>query len=124
MYQDGFVYGLDEDILTCIDAANGERRWKDGRYGYGQVLLASGHLVVLCGNGDLALVRAVPDQFIELACFPALNGKTWNYPAISDGRLLIRNSAEMACFDISLPERTVAPQLKVGNVPPETGQKL
>ncbi len=34
----GYIYGLDEDILVCLDAATGERKWKDGRYGYGQIL--------------------------------------------------------------------------------------
>jgi outer membrane protein assembly factor BamB len=96
----GKIYGLDEDILCCVDAATGEREWKDGRYGYGQVLLASGHLVVLCANGDLALVKAEPDDFHEIARFPALHGKTWNAPAIAAGRLLIRNNAEMACYQI------------------------
>ncbi|MSU59831.1 MAG: hypothetical protein EXS35_16975 [Pedosphaera sp.] len=98
---DGFIYGLDEDILTCLDAATGEQKWKDGRYGYGEVVLASGHLVVLCGNGDLALVRPSPERLVELARFHAINGKTWNYPAIAGGKLLVRNLAEMACFDIS-----------------------
>ena len=97
----GFVYGLDEDILVCIDAQTGERKWKDGRYGYGQLLLASGHLIVLCANGDLALVKATPERWIELARFPALNGKSWNAPAIGGGLLLIRNGAEMACYEIS-----------------------
>ena len=44
---DGFIYGLDESILACIDASTGDLRWKGGRYGYGQVMLASGHLIVL-----------------------------------------------------------------------------
>ena len=44
---DGFIYGLDESILACVDAATGELKWKGGRYGYGQVILASGHLIVL-----------------------------------------------------------------------------
>ena len=44
---EGFIYGLDESILACVDAATGEMKWKGGRYGYGQVLLASGHLIVL-----------------------------------------------------------------------------
>ena len=96
-----FVYGFDEDILVCLDSRTGERMWKDGRYGYGQVLLASGHLVILCANGDLALVKASPERWQELARFPALHGKTWNIPAIGAGRLLVRNCAEMACFDIS-----------------------
>jgi outer membrane protein assembly factor BamB len=101
VYFDGNIYGLDEDILTCIDAGTGETKWKDGRYGYGQVLLASGHLIVLCGNGDLALVKATPERHIELARFSGIQGKTWNYPAIANGKILIRNLAEMACFDIS-----------------------
>lgn len=97
----GFVYGLDEDILVCVDAQTGERKWKDGRYGYGQLLLASGHLIILCANGDLALVKASPEGRIELARFPALNGKSWNAPAIGGGCLLIRNGAEMACYEVS-----------------------
>ncbi len=98
----GHLYGLDEDILVCVDAETGERRWKDGRYGYGQVLLASGHLVILCGDGDLALVQALPDRHVELARLPAIKGKTWNHPAIAGGKLLVRNAVEMACFDLSV----------------------
>ena len=97
----GYIYGMDEDILVCLDAKTGERKWKDGRYGYGQLIMAGGYLVVMCANGNLALVKAVPDQWTELAHFTALHGKTWNYPAISGGRLLVRNGAEMACFEIA-----------------------
>ena len=43
---EGHVYGLDEAILACVDVRTGERKWKGGRYGYGQVLLADGHLIV------------------------------------------------------------------------------
>ena len=97
----GFVYGLDEGILTCLDVNTGERKWKGGRYGYGQVLLASGHLILTSDSGDLALVKASPDQYTEVARFTALQGQTWNYPAIADGRLLVRNANEMAAYDIS-----------------------
>ncbi|MBI5775541.1 MAG: PQQ-binding-like beta-propeller repeat protein [Verrucomicrobia bacterium] len=97
---EGFLYGLDEDRLVCLDAATGERKWKDGNYGYGQLLLASGHLVILTATGELALVKATPAAWTELARLPALKGKTWNSPALADGRLLIRNSAEMACYDV------------------------
>ena len=97
----GHIYGLDEDILTCLDAETGERKWKDGHYGYGQLLLASGHLIILSGDGDLALVRATPERHEEMARFSAIHGKTWNHPAIADGKLFVRNAAEMACFEIS-----------------------
>jgi outer membrane protein assembly factor BamB len=103
VFHEGFLYGLDEGILTCLDASTGTRRWKDGRYGYGQMLLASGHLVILGGEGDLALVQATPERHMELARFPALKGKTWNHPSIAGGRLFIRNAVEMACYDLSAP---------------------
>ena len=102
IFWQGHIYGLDEDILTCLDAETGARKWKDGRYGYGQIVLASGHLIVLCGDGQLALVKTNPEQHEELARFQAITGKTWNHPAISDGKLFIRNLVEMACFDISV----------------------
>jgi outer membrane protein assembly factor BamB len=97
LYQ-GFIYGFDDAILACIDAKTGELKWKGGRYGYGQLLLAGGHLVVVTEEGDVALVRATPKEYRELARFSAVEGRTWNIPAIDNGLLLVRNSSEMACF--------------------------
>lgn len=101
VYHDGHVYGLDEGILTCLDVSNGERKWKAGRYGYGQVLLASGHLIVTTDKGEVVLVKATPEKHVEVAKFQAIEGKTWNYPAIADGRLLVRNATEMACYNLA-----------------------
>jgi outer membrane protein assembly factor BamB len=98
---DGYVYGLDEGILTCLDVKTGERKWKGGRYGYGQVLLASGNLIISTDSGELALVKATPEQYSEVARFAAIEGKTWNYPAIAGGRLLVRNGNQMAAFNIA-----------------------
>lgn len=100
LYQ-GNIYGFDEAILACIDAATGELKWKGGRYGYGQLLLASGHLIISGESGEIALVKASPDKFEEIARFQALEGKTWNVPAIAEGRLIVRNASEMACFRIA-----------------------
>jgi outer membrane protein assembly factor BamB len=100
VFWQGFVYGLDEDILVCLDAQTGERKWKDGHYGYGQVLEADGYLIVLGGDGQLALVKASPDRYEEVAHFQAIAGKTWNHPALSRGKILVRNAVQMACFDL------------------------
>jgi len=100
LYLDGYFYGLDESILACVRASDGNLMWKGGRYGYGQVALASGHLIVLTEDGEMALVRATPEKHDELTRFPVLDGKTWNHPAFSDGRLLVRNLKEMAMFDL------------------------
>jgi len=98
---EGFVYGLDEGILTCLDVNTGARKWKGGRYGYGQVLLASGHLIVMSDKGELALVKASPDAYTEVTRFAALEGQTWNYPAIAGGRLFVRNATQMAAYNIA-----------------------
>jgi outer membrane protein assembly factor BamB len=98
--RDGYIYGLDEAILACLDAATGELKWKGGRYGYGQILLAGDRLVVVTEDGDVALVKATPERFEQEARFSAISGKTWNHPVIADGRLLVRNLREMAAFDI------------------------
>jgi outer membrane protein assembly factor BamB len=97
----GYVYGLDEGILTCVEVLTGERKWKGGRYGYGQVLLASGHLIITTEQGEIVLVRATPEAHTEVARFAALEGRTWNIPAIANGRLLVRNTTQMAAYNIS-----------------------
>jgi outer membrane protein assembly factor BamB len=97
----GHVYGLDEGILTCVDVNTGERKWKGGRYGYGQVLLASGHLIITTEEGELVLVKATPEQHTEVARVSALEGRTWNVPALAGGRLLVRNQTEMACYNLA-----------------------
>jgi outer membrane protein assembly factor BamB len=107
LLHDGHLYGLDNAILACVDVETGEVRWKGGRYGFGQVLLAGDHLIVLTVDGDLALVRATPARHEELARFPVLEGKSWNHPAMAGGILLVRNLREMAAFD--LRAGTVAP---------------
>ncbi len=106
---EGFIYGLDETILTCIDAETGDVKWKGGRYGHGQFVLASGHLILLTEDGDLVLVRATPERHEERARFPVLEGKTWNHPAIAGGRLLVRNLAQMAAFDLRVRGSATTP---------------
>ncbi len=97
----GYIYGFDESIFVCLDARTGERQWKAGRYGYGQVLLAGDRLIVTTETGDLVLLRATPEGHEELARFSAIDGKTWNHPAISGGTILVRNTREMAAFRLS-----------------------
>ena len=98
--QDGFIYGLDEGILACVDVATGDLKWKGGRYGHGQMLLADGHLVIITEDGELVLVAATPEKLREVARVPALDGETWNVPAFAEGILLVRNTKEMAAFDL------------------------
>jgi len=111
-------YGHGAAVIEVAPADKGFRAqqvWANGRiknkfstsvlyegYLYGQVLLASGHLVLTTEEGDVVLVKATPERHEELARFTAISGKTWNVPAISDGYLLVRNAQEMAGFRIGV----------------------
>jgi hypothetical protein len=100
------LYGFDGRILSCIDLQTGSRRWKKGRYGSGQVLLLGDQslLLVAAESGKVVLVAADPDRHHELGRFQAIEGKTWNHPAIAHGRLYVRNAEEMACYALRLDE--------------------
>ena len=101
---DGHAFGFDGRILASIDVENGERNWKGGRYGSGQLLLLADQdlLLVLSEQGDLVLVEASPDRHAEVARFPAVSGKTWSQPTLVGDTLLVRNGREMAAFRLAM----------------------
>jgi outer membrane protein assembly factor BamB len=99
----GHAFGFDGRILACIDLKDGQRKWKGGRYGNGQLVLLPDQdlLLVLSEDGELALVGATSDQFTELAKISGIQGKTWNHPVLVGDLLLVRNAEEMAAFRLS-----------------------
>lgn len=102
IYHEGYLYGLDDGILACLDAKTGDRKWKGGRYGHGQLLLRNNVLVIQAESGDLVLVAADPTAHKELAKVPMLpGGKTWNAPALAGNLLLLRNHFEAVLLELA-----------------------
>jgi outer membrane protein assembly factor BamB len=101
------AFGFDGSGLTCIDLKKGELKWQGGHYGNGQMILLADQdlLLVVSEKGELALVKATPDQFTELAHFKAIEGKTWNHPVLFGDKLLVRNGEEMIAFRLTLASR-------------------
>jgi outer membrane protein assembly factor BamB len=99
----GFLYGLESGRLVCLEAATGKQRWRDGKFGAGEVLLAGDKLVIQSEDGPVYLVNPSPDGYQEVAELPALKDKTWNHPVVANGRLLVRNGQEAVCFNLGTP---------------------
>ena len=103
----GHAFGFDGTILSAIGLDDGVRRWKGGRYGSGQLVLLADQdlLLVVSEEGELVLVSATPDQFREIARVPAIEGKTWNHPAVVGDVVLVRNGEEMAAVRLPRANR-------------------
>lgn len=101
---DGYLYGLDDGILTCVDPESGDRVWKDGRIGHGQALLVGSRWLWTTESGDLALVEPDPQGYRERARMPLLDDKTWNPPAVVGNLALVRNHVEAVALRLPLEE--------------------
>ena len=99
---EGHVYGLDDGVMTCLDPSDGSRCWKRGRYGHGQSLLVGDLIIVQAEAGEVKLLEATPEEFRELGTIDALDGKSWNPPALSGRYLLVRNGDEAVCYELPL----------------------
>ena len=100
---DGYIYGLSEGILECVNLETGQRVWKRGRYGHGQILRVADLLLVLSEDGEMSLVEIASDRPNSvLGSFDAIVGKTWNNFALYRDLLVVRNANEAATYRLPL----------------------
>jgi outer membrane protein assembly factor BamB len=107
--RDGFIYGLDNTLLECIEIDTGKVKWKKRRrpdFGHGQILLVGNSILVLSETGELVLVEVNAEQYNEQANVQVLDpdNVTWNTLAFSAPYLLVRNAREAACYRLPLNE--------------------
>lgn len=100
---DGYIYGYDSSVLTCLKWETGEVMWKNRSVGKGSLVYADGLLFVLSETGVVGLVEATPAGYRELARFnlPQRSGRpTWPHPVLANGRLYIRDQDTIFCFAV------------------------
>ena len=100
---DGYLYGTDEEILTCLEFLTGEVAWQNRSVGKGSVLYADGHLYLRSEKGPVALVEVTPEGYREKGRFdqPHRSDKAaWAYPVVAGGRLYLRDQDILLCYDV------------------------
>jgi outer membrane protein assembly factor BamB len=97
------VYGLSNGYLECVELASGTKTWKKSRqanFAHGQILGVGDVILVQGEEGEVALVEANPERFVELGRLGALSAKTWNNLCLVGKKLLVRNDREAACYEL------------------------
>jgi outer membrane protein assembly factor BamB len=97
---DNHIYGFDRGTLKSLNAATGEVEWKARGFQRGSLIAADGKLIVLGEQGNLALLEADPENYVERAAAALLAGKNWTAPTLAGGKLYLRNHDELVCVDM------------------------
>jgi outer membrane protein assembly factor BamB len=98
----GYLYGFNDSILTCLEFSTGNQMWRDRSVGKGTITYADGNLYLQGENNIVGLAEASPTAYKEKGRFTiADQGRpSWAHPVVSGGRLYVRNQATLSAYDI------------------------
>ena len=98
----GYLYGFDNSILTCLEFASGKQMWQHRSVGKGSLSYADGHLYILSENNVVGLAEATPAGYREKGRFTIADQgwPSWAHPVISGGRLFLRNQGILTAYNI------------------------
>lgn len=98
----GYLYGFNNAILSCVEFATGKTVWRDRSVGKGTLTYADGQLYLLGENNVVGLADASPAGYKEKGRFQIADQgwPSWAHPVVCGGRFYIRNQGTLACYDI------------------------
>jgi len=106
-----YMYGFDQTDLICMNVRTGAIAWREKglrEFRKGSLLAADGRLIILGESGKLSLVEAAPGGYREISTCRVSKTRCWTCPALADGRLFVRDDAEIVCFDLRNPGQRMA----------------
>jgi outer membrane protein assembly factor BamB len=98
----GYLYGFNNSILTCLEFATGKMMWRDRSVGKGTLVYADGNLYVQSENNVVGLVEATPTGYKEKGRFTIADQgfPSWAHPVVSGGRLYVRDQGMLTAYNI------------------------
>jgi outer membrane protein assembly factor BamB len=88
--------------LRCVEASSGKVLWskpKVGKYHACLIRTRDDKMLMLEEAGNLVLFNPDPKEYKELARAKVC-GETWAHPALSNGRLYVRDGKELICLEV------------------------
>ena len=104
----GFVYGFTASrqggaTFRCCELKSGQLRWEHkSLLGRGSSLAADGQIIMLGEQGHLAALAldSTAARVISPCTPPLLESPCYSSPALSGGRLYLRNETAVVCYDL------------------------
>lgn len=105
---DGSLTGIDgrqdgpEADLKCFDPFTRTVHWTEPAFGYATLLKAGDTLLALKTDGTLVAIAPSKQGYRELARATIFTTTTRALPALSDGRLFVRDTGTLKCVDLGV----------------------
>ena len=98
----GYLYGFNNSILTCLEFATGKLMWRDRSVGKGSLTYAEGNLYIQSEDNVVGLAEATSTGYREKGRFQIADSglPSWAHPVVSGGRLYIRNQGRLTAYDV------------------------
>jgi len=98
----GYLYGFNNSILTCLEFSTGKMMWRDRSVGKGSLTYADGRLYIESEDNMVGLAEATPAGYREKGRFRIADQglPSWAHPVVAGGRLYIRNQRTLTEYDI------------------------
>ncbi len=89
--------------LTCLDLATGSAKWTSDRLGGHVCLIAAGdRILAQTSKGKMVMAKAAPKSYQEIGRWKISEiGETRPYPALSAGRLYVKDKENLLCYDLN-----------------------
>jgi outer membrane protein assembly factor BamB len=104
LYRGGYVYGVTDPTreMMCMDPASGAVKWRQKGLMRGAAVFLDGVILDLDGErGELVMIRPNPERYEEIGRAKLLSGPCYTPPAVSDGKIVVRNKKKIACFALT-----------------------
>lgn len=86
--------------LRCVDFATGKVKWTKEAFGCSSLIAADGLILATPENGDLLLIEPSTDSYKELARASRLDSPVRALPALSNGKLFVRDGKKLVALQV------------------------